>query len=333
MKKILIKFSLCLLAIPLLTSCGSSQPHMVDFYHWKTTYEVSSFAKECMDELNSETFYLHVFDVVKEGEMIVPKAKLLPFEADSTLKQQVVPVVFIMNNVFSDENSDLELLSSRIVSLTNSILSYNGFESFQEIQIDYDWTASTRDTYFAFLQTLKGQLEEAQLSCTIRLHQIKDVAQMGVPPVDKGYLMCYATTNPNDGMSSNSILDIDLLKNYTQNLETYSLPLSYALPLYSWGIVTNHQGKIKLVNGLSTADVNTSAFKKIDDNKYEVVEDGFVQSIYLCKGFTIEIEEITPKLLNEAKSYLDNKLQKSYHIVYYHLSDGFLKRFSIDELK
>ncbi|MBP5365406.1 MAG: hypothetical protein J6Y82_05740 [Bacteroidales bacterium] len=342
MKSTFIRLLTCgTLIACIATSCSKSLPHTVDFYHWKTTYEVGPVAKEYMSDLQSENIYLHVFDVVKKNGEIIPEAKIAPFDFDTLTAQNIVPIVFITNNVFNDSNDDYEALANRILSLTNTIFYRNGIGMrglYTELQIDYDWTKSTRDNYFAFLETLKEKAANynqtpVTITCTIRLHQIKDADIMGVPPVEKGYLMCYATTNPTDGMDSNSILDVDLLKNYTQNIDTYPLMLDFDLPLFSWGVVTNHMGKTRLINGLSTADVSTDAFKKIGDNKYEVVEDGFVHSLYLNKGFTVEIEEITPSILDKAKSYLDDKLKRDYHIVYFQISDGFLKRFTIDDLK
>ena len=337
MKRTFIRLAACATLCATMISCTDSLPHKVDFYHWKTTYEVGTIAKEYMGKLQSENIYLHVFDVVKRNGEIIPEAKLVPFERDTTLTQNFVPTVFITHSVFGNYNDDYEVLADRILSLTNQVFYSNGLSPYQELQIDYDWTKMTKDNYFKFLQILSGKAENqyhpAKITCTIRLHQIKDVRDMGVPPVSKGYLMCYATSNPTDGMNSNSILDVELLKSYTQHLEAYPIELDYALPLFSWGVVTNHLGKTKLVNGLSSADMSTDAFKKIGENKYEVVEDGFVHNLYLNKGFTIEIEEITPKLLGKAKSYLDEKLKGNYHIVYFQMSDGFLKRFTIDDLK
>jgi len=63
------------------------------------------------------------------------------------------------------------------------------------------------------------------------------------------------------------------------------------------------------------------------------LEDCFINGLYINKGYTIEIEQISPTLLRNAIEYLDNKIQKDYNIVYYHLSKGFLNRYTIDELK
>lgn len=322
-----------------LTACGSDwkQDHTISFYHWKSTYNVDDEVRKVTKDLDCEKVYIHLFDVVKDGQTVKPVDQIAPIEKNVLNDDSVkfVPVVFIMNEVFVDMPEDeINSLAIHVNSLVSSIC-YSGLhinDSYKELQIDCDWTMKTKDKYFKFLECLKECNKHRILSSTIRLHQVKDVKDMGVPPVGKGYLMCYATSDPRDGEKSNSILDINLLKNYTANLETYPLVLDYALPLYSWGIVTNHKGKVKLINGLSRNDVENDGFEKLSDNTYKVLDDCFINGLYLNKDFVIEIEEITPKLLREAKVYLDEKLGKNYNIVYYHLSKGFLKRFTIKDL-
>ncbi len=356
-------------------SCQKGEPrHSINFYHWKSSYQVDEEVRTYTKELGCEKIYLHYYDVVKKDGRVFPVNFIKPIK-QNLLRQdsvRIIPVIFIANEVFMnmDESGlNLQELAGKISRLNNTIASYvggpsyrvvhveNGGETlsdrsvpvdypdrpvsvddsnspqYREIQFDCDWTQTTKESYFAFLSLMKKSLPGVKITSTIRLHQIKDRETMGVPPADKGYLMCYATSGVDDGSDSNSILDINLLKNYTQNLESYPLPLDYALPLFSWGIVSNQNGKVKLVNGLTNSDMDEARFKKIGENKYEVLEDCFLNGLYINEGFTIEIEEITPPLLRSAIQYLDEKLKKDYTIVYFHLSKGFLKRYSIDDLK
>ena len=97
----------------------------------------------------------------------------------------------------------------------------------------------------------------------MRLHQVKDKQQTGIPKVNKVYLMCYATSSPLDNSNANSILEVNLLKNYLHNLQDYPLKMDIALPIYSWGIVTNHLGKKKLINALEEKDLQNRNFQKV----------------------------------------------------------------------
>lgn len=315
---------------------GASPRHNISFYHWKSTYQMDEEVRNYTRSLNCDKIYLHLFDVVKEGNITRPinmlqKSDILKKDSSLTF----IPVIFITNEVFSNvDTARVNNIAQHIEYFMKNMVRVYGIKTDGlEIQFDCDWTLSTKENYFTFLKKTKELWPNSKISSTIRLHQIKDMKETGIPPVDKGYLMCYATSNANDGMDSNSILNIDLLKNYTENMNDYPIDLDYALPLFSWGIVSNKKAQIKLINGLTHNDLNTIKFKRISENRYKVLEDCFINGLYINKGYTIEIEQITPTLLRNAIEYLDNKIQKDYNIVYYHLSKGFLNRYTIDELK
>ena len=308
----------------------------VQFYYWKNRFDVDEELREKVRALKCDRLYVHFFDVVWKDRNATPVAQLAPVKRNLLYADSVrmAPVVFITNEVIAncDYGSDIGLLASNVNRLVKEIAQYNdSLGRYNEIQIDCDWTESTRPKYFIFLDSL-AKVSEKTISCTIRLHQIKDVGVMGVPPVKKACLMCYATSDPTDGSDSNSILDINLLKNYTKNIDDYPLKLSYALPLFSWGIVKNHEGKVKLVNGLTREMLETDNFSHIGGNNYKAENDCFVNGFYISKGFTVELEEVSPALLKEARQYLNDKVGK-HTVVYFHLSKGYLNRFPITDLK
>ena len=338
MKHSLLKiFPIVLFLLSSVSCVSASHDHNISFYHWKSNYQMDNDVRKYMRGLNCQKIYLHLFDVVKEGEISRP---INIFQVTDSLKNDssihFVPVIFITNEVFSNtDTAKINGLTHRLKYFTDNMIRHSNINknTIDEIQFDCDWTASTQENYFTFLKCMKNLYPDVKISSTIRLHQIKDMKETGIPPVDKGYLMCYATSNANDGLDSNSILNIDLLKNYTENLNDYPIDLDYALPLFSWGIVSNKKSQIKLINGFTHNNLDSVRFKRISENRYKVLEDCFINGLYINKGYTIEIEQITPTLLRNAIEYLDNKIQKDYNIVYYHLSKGFLNRYTIDELK
>lgn len=316
---------------------SSAKPEStIQFYYWKNKYRIDGELYEKVKELECNRVYLHYFDVVWRDFRATPVAQLAPVK-DNPLygdSVRIVPVVFITNEVFSkcESGEEVRNLASNVNNLVEDITQYNDtLGRYDEIQIDCDWTLSTRSNYYSFLDSL-AKVSKKNISCTIRLHQIKDYGIIGAPPVKKGCLMCYATSDPTDGASSNSILDINLLKNYTKNLNDYPLQLTYALPLFSWGVVKNHEGKVKLVNGLTREMLETDNFSHIGGNNYKAENDCFVNGFYISKGFTVELEEVSPALLKEARQYLNDKVGK-HTVVYFHLSKGYLNRFPITDLK
>lgn len=316
----------------LLLGCNSKKEHAVNFYYWKSQVNIGATEKKYFDALKAETLYLRVFDVDDEGNGAIAKGKIDAFHP-TTLNATYVPVVFITNRTFVNKSEeDAKLLSQKVFKLIEEICSANGIKNYSEIQIDCDWTGSTRTDYFSFLKNLK-QLSHKQLSSTIRLHQIKFLKTTGVPPIDKGYAMCYATTSPKDTTVSNSILDIKVLKDYLQNVNDYPVQLDMALPLYSWAVVTNHLGKIKLLNGVTRDELDSTDFEQTAPNQYRVREDVSLHGMYLNKDFTIRIEKITPQLLKQTKDYLNKHIHNEFSIVYYHLDSQFLEKYTIQDLK
>ena len=318
-----------------LAACSHKHHHDVDFYYWKSKCVIGETECDYFNQLGSKRLFVRLFDVSMENGVVVPVGPIKGFEKDVLPNDSiaVIPVVFITNETFYNCTDD-ESIARLASNVSNGITHYMGKAdiAYDEIQIDCDWTERTKDVYFRFLKKLAEQ-SGCDISCTLRLHQIRDREKTGVPPVGRGSLMCYATSSPMEGDTRNSILDMELLKAYTTNINDYPIDFDVILPIYSWGIVTNHLGQVKLVNGLTEDDLQTPMFEKQDDNLYLVKEDGFVQGLYVNSGFTIKIETITPELLAEAKQYLDHQIDRDFPWVYFHLSQGFLDRFTIDELK
>ncbi|MCL1942042.1 MAG: hypothetical protein FWF54_00595 [Candidatus Azobacteroides sp.] len=322
------------LALSLLffAGCVRNEKHPVNFYYWKTDVSPGNTETDYFNKLGCRKLYLRFFDVDIENGRVIPKAGIIPFDA-GTFQAEFIPVVFITNRTFERMTpDDLKRLAENFNQFIKEIKDKNNIPDTNEIQLDCDWTESTRSNYFFFISELK-KITGKEISCTVRLHQIKYKEKTGIPPVSKAYLMCYATSNPAEFTGKNSILDISLLKDYTRNIETYPLTFDIALPLYSWAVVMNHLGKIKLINGITREDLPASCFKQINETDYEVENDFFFRGIYLNKGFIVRIEQITPDLLQKAKKYLNDKIRKPYGIVYYHLDKSFLERFTISDLE
>ncbi|MFD2033652.1 hypothetical protein ACFSKL_02560 [Belliella marina] len=333
MRNLIDRHLWCLaVVVTALCSCSKSEPHATDFYYWKSEFKIGNTEREIFETLNSNKLYVRLFDVDKEGAKPNPKGIINSFSPD-LLDTEYIPVVFITNRVFSglsmEENQQL---AKDVWSLTSNIISKNNQIQFNEIQIDCDWTSSTKESFFTFLRTLKT-VSEKEVTSTLRLHQVKYKETTGIPPVDKVYLMAYATSNPIEDSELNSILDRGLLEDYLQSINEYPLKFDIALPLYSWGVVSNHLGNKKLINGVSHEHLERKEYRKLGSSTYEVLEDVFLRGIWLNKGFLIKVETITPELLKDTRAYLNKKVKEPYNIVYYHLDSLFTQRFAIDDLK
>jgi hypothetical protein len=315
------------------------------FYHWKTKSYISDFEKKSLDSLATKTIYKRIFDVDWNDEAHFPE----PISIAQNFKLnglKIIPTVFITNKTFvrlADNQLDTFVsvfLKKILENMERSDIPIAfGTEGppFDEIQVDCDWTQTTRDKFFLFLKKLK-KISQKTLSATIRLHQIKDKNVMGVPPVDKGMLMVYNMGNLDDAKTENSILDINVLKSYGSNLKSYNLKLDIALPIFSWGVVLRDGAVVRLINGLIEDDFFPSCeqqnfvplpIKKIGESRFELLENMYFKGFYLYKNDEIRIENTPLSILTETTDFLAQNIDNQpLTIAFYHLDSVLLKRYT-----
>lgn len=346
-----------LLLLCLIFSCKEKrESHLTTpaFYHWKSTLSLTSFEKQKLDSLKVKTIYLKFFDVDWDEayKTPVPVAKLqaanIPADPLGKLSGsiQVIPTVFITNECIQKlDSADAETLALQIWELikvtrnTNQWLSRNSFADTSEIQIDCDWTASTKNKYFRLLTVLKEHVNKDdgyhkyRLSCTIRLHQIKFVSKTGIPPVDRGLLMCYNMGNLKDPATRNSILETEELKKYIGNLSAYPLPLDVAFPLFDWKVLYRNNVYTGLIKGLPETAFSSSFCSK-NGNRYQVLKDTLLQGYDLRKGDMIRDEQSDIKDVLAASNEVGRHLKNTpLRVSLYHLDSVILSKYSTHELE
>jgi hypothetical protein len=122
------------------------------------------------------------------------------------------------------------------------------------VQLDCDWTISTRVVYFHFLAALRARLPQGvALSATLRLHQYRYPDRTGIPPVDRVMLMFYNMGQLDDPDEPNSILNLAAAQPYLDGAPPYPVPLDVALPVFRWGVLYRDGRMTKLIHDL-TAD-------------------------------------------------------------------------------
>lgn len=317
----------------IFSSCQKKQKEN-SFYFWKTTYKIDSTEQTYLNQLNVKKLYVRFFDVDIEYGNPKPISKILIKEKNN--KQQIIPVVFITNETFKSlDKKKIELLANNCIKQIEYLHKNISDKKLQEIQFDCDWTASTSSSYFYFLEEIKRQFPDYQYSCTIRLHQIKDKNKTGIPPVNKGVLMYYATTSPLEFNDNNSILDNKLAENYCKNIELYPIQLDVALPIYSWAILENQVGEKRLLNGIRNEILqDTSIYKPLKPNFYLVKKDHYLQGNYIYQDYTIKVEEISTMQLQQSSEYLKNKIKnKELNTIFFQLDSSNLVHYSIDLFK
>lgn len=224
-----------LLSMGLALSCSKPKPMSTtvrSVYYWSTTFNLDSVKTAFMRNYRISRMYIRYFDVVADQSgRAVPNATL-KFATDVPQGIDIVPTVFVMPECLRQDRSRLAaLIVKRVVQMNETNDVYN----VKEIQIDCDWTRSTRRLYAEFMQAMLSECHSRhlKLSSTIRLHQLAQTP----PPADRGVLMMYNTGDATDIRCHKPILDMHDAAPYLPRLKDYKLTLSTAYPIFTWRIL------------------------------------------------------------------------------------------------
>lgn len=317
------------------SSCKNDKQHnSPSFYYWKTVYELSPMEKITLSHLKVEKLYLRLFDVVWDAEKQQASPEGLLKVNDDLSRFAIVPVVYINNEVFIELPDDKISQFAYLVHQQLKEMAVNRNFTFTEYQLDCDWTQSTQKSYFKFLKALK-QLDKQWLqTATIRLHQIKYKNKTGVPPVDEGVLMFYNMGEINAKPYNNSIFNAKDANKYSRFIAQYPLPLSAALPIYSWGIHCR-AGKVKnILPRRQFIDFLDEEYFMIDTPFVRVTKTTVYKGIAFDQNDYIKIEAVTPAMCLEAASILDKNAPKDGYrnIIFYDLDEHTINRFPHEKI-
>lgn len=327
----------------LLLICTACQPQAEPqraFYHWKTRLALTPTEQKTLQTLGISRLYTKFFDIdwdETQGQL-VPLAQI---QIDTTgLKNlEIVPVIFITNRAWGHVESEAQVktLIERVLKKMDALAQPLGNKSIAEVQIDCDWSNSTRHVYFAFLEALSKKLapRHCQLSTTIRLHQYKYPERTGIPPVARGTLMLYNVGNLENWAEHNSIYTDTAARAYAP-FPRYELPLDVVLPAFSWGVLFREGEMIRLLNDLRSEDLREDTrFKQIASQRFRVQKSTYLNGHYLYQGDLLRIETCGYPELLEAAQFAQKHLPRStlHWVALYHLHNRLNRVLSNEQLE
>ena len=276
-------------------------------YHWKTVFAPNHAEMAFLKKHDIKRIYLKMFDVVVENNHVMGTTEIVPvattkFQAPIPKDVEVVPVTYVTLNALRAMQGREREFAALIIERMLAMCSYNDCGVIREVQIDCDWTATTKDSYSLFCQVAKDALaaEDLDLSITVRLHQLHETP----PPADRGVLMLYNTGALKDLDTKNSILDIHDAQPYIKE-GRYPIPLDYAYPAFGWGIKFADQEFVSIVS------------------EHERPSE----------GESIRVERPTAAEVMAVKQLVEEKLGKSSRgNILYHLDESQLKHYTHDQI-
>jgi len=319
------------------SSCHSHHDVIPAFYYWKTIYKPTESELQKLRALHCKRMYLRLFDVDRDAvtKQIIPVAPLSARHLDTGF--EYVPDIFITQKTVQT------LTAAEIPALADNINSYaqelcaNMSIVPPEIQMDCDWNSTTKDVYFALLKALKERpfFKGKALSCTIRLYQAKYTLRNGIPPVEKGLLMCYNMGNLKKYGNDNSILDVSDTKEYLRYIDKYPLPLDIALPLFSWCVLFRGQQYKGILREVSTESIASEHWlAKEKENLYRSTADTSWHGYHIQKGDKIRTEIVTYSDVKSIAAFTTRKVKNmSLNLVFFHCDSLILSKYTNHELE
>lgn len=325
---------LFIFSIFILFSCKKKPHKQIEtaFYYWKSNIKLSEFERNTLAENKVRKLYIKFFDISwnvakRNFQMDAP----IRFSEKMPDSCQIIPVVFITNQTIKN------LPKTAMDSLARTILSGISKLSpqpYQEIQIDCDWTLSTKQNYFSLLKILKKS--NLHLSATIRLHQVKFFEKTGIPPVERGMLMCYNMSDWRNPVTLNSIYSPKLLSQYTERLAEYPLLLDVVMPIFHWTVVFRNNRFLYFINNLSaeTLKGDNNFTQQADKQRFTANNDGVFQKISIRKGDVFRCEDAAYEdILKGSRNILEKISNQKLTFALYHLDSQNISYYSHDQIQ
>lgn len=308
------------------------------FYYWKSDNSLNYATENKLSENKVTKVYVKFFEIdYSEAIGNFPYDKLSSYGEllNGSENISVIPTIFIKNEIFKyNSEKELDILTENIIFLINKKYDdkFKKKKPLNEIQIDCDWTKSTKDKYFYLLKKIKEKSKK-DISCTLRLYPYKYKEIMGVPPVDKVMLMCYNLVKPLTNSNKNSILDIDELKSYLNKKREYPIHLDIALPVFSWSQLYQNNHFQKLIT-ISSSELKTFT-KEIKPMWYEVTKDTSLNwGEYYRVADQIKCEEVSAKIMIDAINIIKTNvsLDETTTIALFDLDDSVFMKYNNEEI-
>ena len=316
-------------------SCSTEEKKITPaFYHWQTNFSLTTSEKEYLENFPIKKIYVKFFDVDWNASTNEPMPMAEVILDDMDLENiEIIPTIFITNR--SLKNYPLEKIETLGKNIFDKIFFIK--KDIKEIQIDCDWSETTKEKYFRLLDFFKKETfaKRIKISATIRLHQIKYYDRTGVPPVDKGMLMFYNVDDVKDYETKNSILDLAIAKQYIYNFEKYPLDLDVALPIFSWGVLYREESMLKLIAHLRPEDLaDEEFFLQKNKTNFVVKKSTYLNGRYLYADDEIRLETISLETLKSAAALLSPEIKNpDVTVSFYHLDTTTIKYYPYEKLQ
>mgnify|MGYP004513994031 FL=1 len=303
-------------------------------YFWKSVFKLNGYEETFLKIHEVKRLYVKVFDVAAEkdwdtdGKEVVPVATTR-FVSEKPADVSIIPTVYITLEALRLSGGKEPELAKNIVDRVLAMVSYNDLGPIEAIQLDCDWTGSTRDSYFSLCREVRRLIsgKGILLSGTVRLHQVYDDGL----PFDKSVLMIYNLGGLRSASARNSILDCDTVRKYV-NRQAELKDFDFAYPTFGWGVWFRGNEFMGLLRTTDFSD--REAFEPCDGGSVKVLKCQNIENHEIRPGDTIRIETSDIGEILKAKDRIERFLGREAHgNIIYHLDSLNLSKYAENEIE
>ena len=145
----------CVLLV-LVNACTKNKKVYRGFYYWKQNFFLNVEEEKVLNDLKINKLFVRFFDVqwIEEKGEAYPVSRI-NFTDKVKNKMAIVPVIYMENAVLKNtELNKIDSLTDNIIKSVIAIIQANKIIA-NEVQIDCDWTESTKEKYFRVLARIK----------------------------------------------------------------------------------------------------------------------------------------------------------------------------------
>ena len=304
------------------------------FYYWQTEYHLGDGEKDALSRLGVGRMYVRFFDVdysFAPDAAVVPVAEIRGLTPDSSV--EIVPVVYITQRALANTNETH--IKQLALAIWNKVKFMRDSTLIKELQLDCDWTESTKSKYFRILETIASAAPRLTLSSTVRLHQVKYATSCGVPPVARGTLMCYNADNPGRPETVNSVFDESTIAKYIDFAQDYPIPLDVALPIFSQAVLFRNSKAMYLIGNATRQSIDSSGiFGRTGPNTYSATTCGYFAGHYIYERDSLRLEQPAMEQLLRISKKISNKIKnKDITVTFFHLDERTIERVNNHEIE
>lgn len=332
MKHKTLNTSILILLLLLIGCTKSSKVKNLSFYYWRSNFNLSENDFSFFSKNKVKKIYAKYFDVKWDKNLKTEKfIDMIKIGSNTIDDIDIIPVIYITyETLLNYKLENINNLSSSILDKINDINFSYGIKKYCEIQIDFDWNNTTKEKYFKLIKTLKDNLKNKKIiiSSTIRLHQVKYFKKTGVPPADKGIIMIYQTDDVSDFSIDNSLLSVDMAKEYLKNIAKYPIQYDIALPIYTWTLQFDYTKKlVRIIR--DDFKYSEDDYNKIGDNRFEAKRDLFLKNKRIMKYDFLKVEKTRIEDCLRITDFVQKRsTQAGFNIIFFDYNTETINNFT-----